>query len=182
MRRYVAQGCTVARVKGGDPFVFGRGGEERMHLAAHGIEVEAIPGVTAGVAVPELAGIPVTHRGVASGVTFVTGHAGGGCEPDWTRLAQLGTTLVIYMGLARIEAIVERLLAGGMRPDTPAAVIAHGSLPAERQVFAPLAAIAAASRSKGVATPALIVIGNVVALAPCGAARNREFESREKVS
>ena len=182
MRRYAREGCTVARLKGGDPFVFGRGGEELEYLVRHGVDVETIPGLTAGVAVPELAGIPVTHRGLAAGVTFVTGHTVGSAEPDWARLAQLRTTLVVYMGLARIEAIVERLLAAGMRPDMPAAVIAHGSLAGECRVFAPLAAIAAASRSSGLAAPALIVIGDVVALAHRGVALNSDSGSREKVS
>ncbi len=183
MRRFASAGRTVARLKGGDPFVFGRGGEERDYLVRHGVEVEAIPGLTAGIAVPELAGIPVPHRGLAAGVTFVTGHTSPGSgEPDWARLAQSGTTLVIYMGLARIDAIVERLLAAGMRSDMPAAVIAHGSLASARQVVAPVARIAEASRSAGLAAPALIVIGDVVALARRDVTRNFAIVSRENVS
>jgi uroporphyrin-III C-methyltransferase len=164
MRHYATQGCTVVRLKGGDPFVFGRGGEEREYLVRHGIEVEVVPGLTAGIGLPGLAGIPVTHRGLASGVTFVSGHTAVSREPEWARLAQLGTTLVIYMGLLSLPRIVERLLAAGMRLDTPAAVIARGSLPDAQVVAAPLAAIARACAEAAIAAPALVVIGEVVAL------------------
>ncbi len=113
MLRYARQGCCVVRLKGGDPFLFGRGGEEMLTLRAAGFEVEVVNGLTAGIAVPATLGIPVTHRGLAAGVTFVTARAGsqGSAEPDWAALARTGTTLVIYMGLARLPEISAALLA-----------------------------------------------------------------------
>src|SRR5258705_13028289 len=122
MVHYAKAGNTVARLKGGDPFVFGRGGEELQALAAEGIDVEIIPGVTAGLGAPAALGIPVTHRGVASGVTFVTGHTRDGNEPDWNALARSGTTLVIYMGVRNFERIRHALLQA-MGPQTPACII-----------------------------------------------------------
>ena len=165
MLRYARQGKRVARLKGGDSFVFGRGGEECQYLLRHGIDVEMVPGVTAGIAVPELLGIPVTHRGVAHAVTFVTGHVSAGAEPDWAALGRLDSTLVIYMGARRIGHIAASLLAAGMRPDTPAAVISQGSLPGERHVIARLDGITQASSEARLGTPAVIVIGEVVSLA-----------------
>jgi len=182
MLRYARQGKTVVRLKGGDPYVFGRGAEERDFLVRHGVAVEVVPGLTAGVAVPELVGIPVTHRGWTHGVTFVTGHTSASDEPDWSKLARLDTTLVIYMGLKRLAHIVERLLAGGTPPDTPSAVIAHGTLAAERHVVAPLFRLVDVSNAARLAAPAVIVIGKVVALArpaeqPLERARAAKFAS-----
>jgi uroporphyrin-III C-methyltransferase len=171
MLRYARQGCTVARLKGGDPFVFGRGAEERVFLERHGVEVELVPGLTAGLAVPALAGIPVTHRVLARAVTLVTGHTCTADDPDWARLAASGATLVIYMGLQRIDAIVRSLLDAGMRPDTPAAVIAQGTTPHERRLVATLATVAAAARAAALSAPALIVVGEVVNYADQGAER-----------
>src|SRR5690606_8363476 len=116
---------TVVRLKGGDPFVFGRGGEEAEHLRAHGVAVEVVPGISSSIAGPAAAGIPVTMRGVASGVTVVTAHQDPATDRqlDWTALARAGTTLVVLMGAARARAIAERLTAGGMRPDTPVAIV-----------------------------------------------------------
>src|SRR3954465_11520224 len=124
---YSRDNKVVARLKGGDPFVFGRGAEELAALEAAGIEVEIIPGITAGIAVPATLGIPVTHREMARGVTFVTGHTRNGDEPNWKALAEGGTTLVIYMGMQRARAITHALLAAGMPANTPAAAIAHGT-------------------------------------------------------
>ena len=121
-------------MKGGDPFVFGRGGEELAALRAAGIAAEVIPGVTAGIAAPAALGIPITHRGLARGAIFVTGHGAGGGEPDWERLAGCGLTLVIYMGLARLEHIVARLLDGGLMACTPAALISDATLATEHAV------------------------------------------------
>lgn len=163
MARCARQGRIVARLKGGDPFVFGRGGEELLFLRARGIEVEVVSGLTAGVAVPATLGLPVTHRDVARGVAFVTGHTRDGSEPDWEALARSGLTLVIYMGLARLEGIARRLMAAGLSPATPAAVIAEGTLPRQRQAIASLQDIA--TRAAGLPAPALIVVGEVVALA-----------------
>ena len=148
-------GRTVARLKGGDPFVFGRGGEEMLALLEAGVEVEVIPGVTAGTAVPAALGIPVTHRDLTPGVTFVTGH---GRQVDWRALAQSGTTLVIYMGLRSLPEIVSALCESGMSPKTPACVIENGTLKSQRQVVTTLGAL----RAEDFEGPALIVIGAVV--------------------
>jgi uroporphyrin-III C-methyltransferase len=165
MLRHARQGHIVARLKGGDPLVFGRGGEELAFLERHGIRVEVVCGLTAGLAVPAAIGIPVTHRDCAHGVTFVTGHTRAGDEPDWSALARLRTTLVIYMGLSRIESIAAQLTAHGMRADTPSAVIEQGTTSAQRHIVAPLAALAGAAREAQIKAPALIVIGDVVAFA-----------------
>lgn len=165
MARYARRGATVARVKGGDPFMFGRGGEEVDYLRALGIEVEVIHGLTAGVAVAGSAGIPVTHRAHCVGVTMVTGHTEDGREPDWSALARSGTTLVIYMGLAALPRIAAQLEAGGLAASTPAAVIAHGTLPTQQQVVGTLADIADRAGEARLPAPALIVIGNVAAYA-----------------
>jgi uroporphyrin-III C-methyltransferase len=159
--RYSKSGNTVARLKGGDPFVFGRGGEELQTLLSAGVEAEVIPGVTAGIAVPAMLGIPVTHRGLARGVTFVTGHGAG---VDWGALARSGTTLVIYMGLRNLPRICASLVAGGLKPSTPACVIENGTLPSQRQVVGTLSTISAS----GFHGPALIVVGDVVQFAKKG--------------
>lgn len=165
--RYARQGRCVVRLKGGDPFLFGRGGEEMLALRAAGHRVEVVSGLTAGIAVPATLGIPVTHRGLAAGVTFVTARAGsqGSTEPDWAALARTGTTLVIYMGLARLPEIAAALLAAGLSAETPAAVIAQGCQSAQREVVAPLADLPAACAAAALPAPALIVIGDVVGLA-----------------
>lgn len=165
MVRHARQGRRVARLKGGDPFVFGRGGEEAEFLARHGIECEVVNGLTAGLAVPAALGIPVTHRDFTPGVTFVTAHLRTDGEPDWAALARSGTTLVIYMGLSRIARIVEGLVLGGMDPSTPAAVIEQGTLSSQREVLAPLSGLAAAACDAALGSPALIVVGKVVSLA-----------------
>ena len=167
MLHHARQGRCVVRLKGGDPFLFGRGGEEMLSLRAAGFEVEVVNGLTAGIAVPATLGIPVTHRGTAAGVSFVTARAGepGSPEPDWTSLARAGTTLVIYMGLKRLPEISAALLAAGLPPDTPAAVIAHGTLPGQREVIGRLDGIAQAASAADLPAPALIVIGAVVYLA-----------------
>jgi len=185
MLRYARHGCQVARVKGGDPFVFGRGAEEKLFLEEHGIEVEVVPGLTAGIAVPALAGIPVTHRSVARSVTLVTGHTCNADDPDWRRLAASGSTLVIYMGLQRIDAIVRSLLDAGMKPETPVAVVAHGTRANEMRVVSTLAVAPHAVRASGLSAPALIVIGEVVNLASGAVghmddtARDGEFAAKE---
>ena len=167
--RYARRGLIVARLKGGDPFVFGRGGEEVDFLHALGINVEVIHGLTAGIAVAGAAGIPVTHRAHCVGVSFVTGSCSvdreDGHQPDWSALARSGTTLVIYMGLAALPEIVPQLIAGGLSASTPAAVIAHGTLPTQRQVVGTLADIAALAHDAELPAPALIVVGDVAAYA-----------------
>lgn len=165
MVRYARRSQCVVRLKGGDPFVFGRGGEEVEALAAAGVEAEVVPGLTAGIAVPAAVGIPVTHRAHTQGVTLVTGTSGDGCtEPNWAALARSGTTLVIYMGLARMLNIVARLIAAGLPATTPAAAIASGTLPGQRQVRATLAELPARVCAEGLSSPAIIVVGEVAAL------------------
>jgi uroporphyrin-III C-methyltransferase len=155
---YARTGHTVARLKGGDPFVFGRGGEELEALRAEGIEVEVIPGVTAGTAVPAALGIPVTHRDFAHGVTFVTGH---GADVDWSALVRSRTTLAIYMGLRNLTNIVSSLRSAGMDAATPACIIENGTLYTQRQLVTTLGRLSAS----GFHGPALIVVGDVVRLA-----------------
>ena len=164
MVRLARRGQVVARVKGGDPFVFGRGGEEVLALAAAGIECTVVSGITAGIGVPAALGIPVTHRDIARGVTFVTAHTREGDVPDWAALAHTGTTLVIYMGMQRIDAITAALSAAGLAA-MPAAVIERGTTVEERSVVDRVDGIAAAARAAGLGSPALIVIGEVVRMA-----------------
>ena len=161
-------GRCVARLKGGDPFVFGRGGEELTALLAQGIEVEVIPGITAGLGVPAALGIPVTHRGLAHGVTFVTGHTKDGDGPDWQSLARSGTTLVIYMGLKNFEKIRQSLLAV-LDSQTPACIIENGTLKTQRQRIATLGTLSAI----GFEGPAVIVIGEVVRFARAAQAERK---------
>jgi uroporphyrinogen III methyltransferase/synthase len=167
MVEYASAGRTVVRLKGGDPFVFGRGGEEAEALHAAGVSYEVVPGVTAGVAAPAYAGIPVTHRDRASAVAFVTGHEDPDkAEPalDWPALARFPGTLVFYMGVRRLRAIAERLLAEGRSPGEPAAVVQAGTLPGQRTVTAPLAELAARAEEAGIAAPAVTVVGPVAGL------------------
>ena len=154
--------ATVVRLKGGDPFVFGRGGEEALALEAAGIPFEVVPGVSSAYAVPAYAGIPVTQRGMAAQVTFVTGHedpAKPESSIDWSSLAATPGTLVFLMGVGALEENARRLIAHGMAADTPAAVISHGTRPDQRTVTAPLARIAEAAA--GLSAPAITVVGEV---------------------
>lgn len=161
------EGKRVVRLKGGDPFVFGRGSEEAQALAAAGVAFEIVPGVTAGVAAPAYAGIPVTHRGVSTSVTFVTGHedpAKGETQTDWAALARAGGTIVLYMGVKTLPRIAAALVAGGMSPDTPAAAVQWGTHARQRTVAATVTTLAAAVERDGLTAPVITVIGNVVAL------------------
>jgi len=162
---HARQGKVVARLKGGDPFVFGRGGEEMQALTGAGIEVEVIPGITAGIGVPATLGIPVTHRSLARGVTFVTAHTRDGAEPNWDALVRSAATLVIYMGLARLEHIVRELQGAGMSPAMPACVIGNGTLPSQHQVVGTLSTLVRETQDKQLGSPGIIVIGEVVRLA-----------------
>ena len=163
MIREARSGLRVVRLKGGDPFVFGRGGEESAALQAAGIAVEVVSGITAGIAAPAAIGIPVTDRRYAPGVAFVTGHASDSGHPlDWAALARSGLTLVIYMGVTRCEAIVTALREGGLVADTPAAVISAAHTPSQRHAFATLATLAATVAAGQLASPAILVIGDVV--------------------
>jgi uroporphyrinogen III methyltransferase/synthase len=160
-------GKRVVRLKGGDPFVFGRGGEEAEQLAAAGVPFEVVPGVTAGVAAPAYAGIPVTHRDLASAVAFVTGHEDPQKDEsalDWDALAAFPGTLVLYMGVKNLPLIAERLTAAGRPADEPAAVVERGTLPGQRSVSAPLADIASRVQDAGLRAPAITVIGPAAGL------------------
>ncbi|HKF37135.1 MAG TPA: uroporphyrinogen-III C-methyltransferase [Ktedonobacteraceae bacterium] len=165
--QHAQQGRLVVRLKGGDPFVFGRGGEEALALAHAGIPFEVVPGVSSAIAVPAYAGIPVTHRDLASSITIVTGHEQRSpTSPgvNWEALARLRGTLVILMGVEKLTHITWRLLKGGLDPDTPAAVIQQGSVPQQRVIAGTLANIAARARTANITAPAVTVVGEVVAL------------------
>ena len=156
---------TVVRLKGGDPFLFGRGGEEAAYLAERNIPVQVVPGVTAGIAAPAYAGIPVTHRRAGSSVTFVTGHE----EIDkrrpsvnWQALAAASDGLVIYMGLHNLPRIAEELMAGGLAPETPVAVIQQGTVAGQRCLKATLADVAAETRAQEFKSPSIVVVGEVI--------------------
>ena len=157
------QGLEVVRLKGGDPFVFGRGGEEADALVAAGVPYEVVPGVSALSAVPASAGIPVTHRGVSAQVTLVSGHSASGDDLDFAQLAGTAGTLVVFMGLAHLAAIADGLIAAGKDPHTPAAVVSRGTLPDGRSASGELREIAALA--DGLESPALLVVGDVVAIA-----------------
>ncbi|MBM9468168.1 uroporphyrinogen-III C-methyltransferase [Nakamurella leprariae] len=162
-------GRTVVRLKGGDNFVFGRGGEEWQACARAGVEVQLVPGVTSAVAVPALAGIPVTHRTANQGFTVISAHVAPD-DPrstlDYAALARTGTSLVVLMGVGTLAAVARALLAAGMPADTPAAIIADGGLPSQRTVRAGLAEIAERAEEAGIGAPAVTVIGSVAAFDP----------------
>ena len=161
-------GKEVVRLKGGDPFVFGRGGEEALALRAAGIPFEVVPGVTAGVAASAYAGIPVTHRGLASAVALVTGHEDPDKDEtaiDWQALAGFPGTLVFYMGLRRLRQISNALIAAGRSPEEPAAVVEAGTLPRQRTVTGTLQTVPAVAHRAGFRAPAITVVGPVAALA-----------------
>ncbi len=158
-------GRRVLRLKGGDPFLFGRGGEEASALAAAGIPFEVVPGVASAFAVPAYAGIPVTDRRLSSSVAVITGHRGKDTEDrrvDWEGIARSAETLVILMGTRWLDDIVRRVIEGGRDPATPSAVIAHGTTPRQRVVVAPLAELPARARAAGLSAPTIAVIGEVV--------------------
>ena len=159
------RGERVVRLKGGDPFVFGRGGEECDALRAAGIEVEVVSGLTAGLAGPASIGIPVTDRRCAAGVALVTGHAqDGGPGVDWSALARSGLTLVVYMGVSRLPEIVRSLRDAGMAARTPAAAISAAHLPHQRHLICTLAELVDQVQAQGLVSPAVLVVGEVAAL------------------
>lgn len=162
-------GARVVRLKGGDAFVFGRGGEEALALAAAGVPFEVIPGVSSAIAVPAYAGIPVTHRGLAASATIVTGHETpdkpqGAAGVDWNRLATAADTLIVLMGITRLPTLVQRLQDGGRPPDTPAAIVEQGTTPRQRVISGTLGELPALASGAGVRSPAVIVVGEVVRL------------------
>lgn len=165
--RLASRGQRVVRLKGGDPFIFGRGSEEALALARHDIRFEIVPGITAAQACAAYAGIPLTHRGVAQGVQFVTGHRSndGATLFDPAAVADPGQTLVIYMGLGRLELIARTLADAGRAADTPAAVIERGTTPRQRTLVTTLGELPGAVEAEAVRSPALLVIGRVVSMA-----------------
>ena len=158
-------GARVVRLKGGDPFMFGRAGEEMLALAEAGIPFRIVSGVTAGIAGPAAALIPPTLRGVNQAVIFATGHGAGGGPPiDWASLARTGQPLVIYMAMHQLAGIAAELIAGGLAADTPVAVIASATLPDERILVSRLDTVAADAGAREIGSPAMVVVGAVVAM------------------
>jgi uroporphyrin-III C-methyltransferase len=158
------EGLTVVRLKGGDPFLFGRGGEEMLACRAAGVPCHVVPGVSAGLAAGAASGAPLTHRGLAQAVTFVTGHAAAGGEPDldWTSLARPNQTVVVYMGLTTASAIAANLIAAGRQASTPVAVVESASLETERRIVTTLSGLSDAV--DGLDGPAILIIGEVASL------------------
>ena len=165
---FARQGLTVVRLKGGDPFIFGRGGEELEACRAAGVECQVIPGVTAALAASASAGAPLTHRTSAQAVTFVTGHAARDEDPDldWTGLARTNHTVVIYMGLSAAPKIAGRLLEAGRAPATPALIVVDASRSSECRIMTTLGRLAEAA--EGMSGPALLMVGEAMALARSG--------------
>ena len=165
--RLAQQGHCVLRLKGGDPCVFGRGGEEALALAEAAIPFRIVPGITAGIGGLAYAGIPVTHRDINSAVTFVTGHSSGGAVPngiDWEAVARGSPVIVLYMGLRQLGAIAARLIAAGRRADEPVAIVSKATTPAQRVLVTSLAKAAAAAAEAGIEGPTIIAVGEVVRL------------------
>jgi uroporphyrin-III C-methyltransferase len=161
------QGLQVVRLKGGDPFIFGRGGEECMALRAAGIAYEIVPGITSGMAAAAYAGVPLTYRAISQSVLLVTGHEAPEATPvDWRRLAGAADTLVIYMGVERVEKIRDGLLAGGLSPSTPALAVEWATLQ-QHEVHSTLVDLPAQIARNGLKSPAILVIGAVVGMSAC---------------
>ena len=164
---YAREGKRVLRLKGGDPFVFGRGGEEALALVAAGVPFRIVPGISAGIGGLAYAGIPVTHRDTNSAVTFLTGHNIAGQVPDglnWRAIAEGSPVIVCYMGLKHLAEICDRLMAAGRPPSEPLAIVASASLPEQKVLETTLEAAAEAARTAGIEPPTLVVIGEVVRL------------------
>jgi uroporphyrin-III C-methyltransferase len=160
------EGKKVVRLKGGDPFLFGRGGEEAEALADNNVDFEVVPGVTSAIAAPAYAGIPITHRDYSSSVAIVTGHRAGnaGKIVDWSKIARAVDTIVVLMGVEALESIANRLMEGGLSPQTPVAIIEQGTSKTQKSLMGTLGTIAAEAKERGVKPPAVIVIGEVVNL------------------
>ena len=176
------RGERVVRIKGGDPFVFGRGGEECDALREAGIAVDVVGGLTAGIAGPAAMGVPVTDRRHTRGVALVTGHTGTAeGDPDWAALARSGLTLVIYMGMSRLPAIVQALIEGGLGAGTPAAAISSAHTPAQRQAVCTLGGLVACVQREQLASPAIVIVGDVVQAAPLCRAVQHEASARSSI-
>jgi len=174
--RLASEGRTVVRLKGGDPMIFGRGSEEAEELQAAGIPCEIVPGITAASGCTAAAGIPLTHRGLATGVRFVTGHCREDrpLDLDWAGLADLDTTLVVYMGLANIPEITARLIERGVPASTPALAISNGTTPRQREVLSTVANLRADVAQAALEAPILFVIGRVAGMAAQSATARRD--------
>lgn len=162
--KYAKQGKTVTRLKGGDPFVFGRGAEEAEELAKHGISFEVVPGITSGIAAPAYAGIPVTHRDIGSSFAVVAGHRCKGKheEIDWKSLSKSVDTIAIYMGISNLPYICEQLMKNEKKADTPVAVIQQGTTEQQRVVTGTLTSIVREVENSEISNPAMIIVGEVV--------------------
>ncbi|MFC6297239.1 uroporphyrinogen-III C-methyltransferase [Pseudomonas sp. CCM 7893] len=165
MLRYARQGKCVVRLKGGDPCIFGRGGEEALWLRDRGIEVELVNGITAGLSGATNCDIPLTLRGISRGVTLVTAHTQDDSSLNWRALAEGGTTLVVYMGVAKLGEIRQQLLEAGMATDMPVAMIENASLPEQRECRSDLSRMEDDARSFALKSPAILVIGRVATIA-----------------
>src|SRR5947207_13586176 len=163
---HALDGKTVVRLKGGDPFVFGRGGEEALACAEAGIPFEVVPGVSAAIAAPAYAGIPVTHRGLASSMAVVTANLAGGGTPELARLAGAADTLVVLMAAGKMAELCRELVAAGRSPDEPAALVEWATTSRQRSITATLADLPALANAAGIRAPATLVVGSVVGLAP----------------
>jgi uroporphyrin-III C-methyltransferase len=160
------QGGKIVRLKGGDPFIFGRGGEEAEALVAEGIEFEIVPGISSSVSAPMYAGIPLTHRDYAASVAIITGHRAGDADKpvDWVKIANAVDTMVILMGVESLEGIVGKLLAGGISPNKPVAMVESGTLPQQRTLIATLGTVIKEAEAKQIKPPSVILIGEVATL------------------
>jgi uroporphyrin-III C-methyltransferase len=160
------KGGVVVRLKGGDPFIFGRGGEEAEVLVTEGISFDVIPGISSSVSAPMYAGIPLTHRDFAASVAIITGHRAGDAEKpvDWVKIANAVDTMVILMGVESLEGIVGKLLAGGISPTKPVAIVESGTLPQQRTLIATLGTVVEESKAKDIKPPSVILIGEVASL------------------
>ena len=178
------RGLDVVRLKGGDPYIFGRGSEEAEHLRQHDIAFDVVPGITSAAACAAAIGVPLTHRGMANGVRYVTGHCQSDAplDLDWRGLADPDTTLVIYMGLAQIARIAASLIAAGLPAETPFAAVQNGTTPRQRHRVGMLADAAAIAASLPAGGPVLFIVGRVVALAPRLAAPSDGAETRHAIA
>ncbi len=160
------KGGTIVRLKGGDPFIFGRGGEEAEALVEKGIEFEVVPGISSSVAAPMYAGIPLTHRDYAASVAIITGHRAGDAEKpiDWAKIAGAVDTMVILMGVESLESIVSKLIEGGVNPKKPVAIVESGTYPQQRTLISTLSKVVSDAKAKKIKPPSVIVIGEIANL------------------